>query len=176
MTKTRLDGERSYRKPYGELRDGKPRPLYDRIYIDPAQNVIIGSRNIARYIGVGSLNTIWEWTEQYGLPIIKRPDGMWMTTMTAIDQWIFIAAHIVEEMKIAGVMKAKGNIGIAAKRAALGTGLVEPSAYRKRNGKEKPKSIPIEPSQYEIDRAIRRAGSPHGEHSEHLEGEQNNDV
>lgn len=34
-----------------------------------------------------------EWVEIYGLPAIKRPDGQWMTTMTAIDEWIFMAAE-----------------------------------------------------------------------------------
>lgn len=133
-TRTRLDGLLSHRKPHGELRDGKPRPLYERINIDPAQNVILGSRNIARYLGVSSLNTIFEWMELYAFPVIKRPDGLYMTTMTAIDQWIFIAADIVMEQKAAGVLKSKGHIRIAAKRAAAGTGLIEPSDYRKRRG------------------------------------------
>lgn len=34
-----------------------------------------------------------EWVEIYGLPCVKRPDGQWMTTMSAIDEWIFMAAE-----------------------------------------------------------------------------------
>lgn len=147
---TRLDGKRSFKKPFGELRDGQPRPLYDRIYIDPEQNVIIGSRNIARYLGVTSLNTIWSWTELYGLPIIKRPDGLWMTTMTAIDQWIFIAASIIEEQREKGIILSKGSIRTAAKRAAQGTGAI-PLSKAHQNTSNRMAPIPS-PGMYERDR------------------------
>jgi hypothetical protein len=36
---------------------------------------------------------MYQWHEKYGLPIMKRPDGQWMTTITAIDEWIFMASE-----------------------------------------------------------------------------------
>jgi hypothetical protein len=64
---------------------------------DPYENVIVGAQNILRYVGMTSMSTLWRWTENFGFPAIKRPDGLWMTTMTAIDQWIFLAAEISNE-------------------------------------------------------------------------------
>lgn len=63
------------------------------LFIDPMTNVIIGSQLIRQYLGIHSMATLIDWVEVYGLPAIKRPDGQWMTTMSAIDEWIFIAAE-----------------------------------------------------------------------------------
>lgn len=64
-----------------------------RLLIDPMTNVLIGSQLIRMYLGIRSIATMIEWVEVYGLPCIKRPDGQWMTTMSAIDQWIFMAGE-----------------------------------------------------------------------------------
>lgn len=63
------------------------------LFIDPMTNVIIGSQLIRQYLGIRSMATLIEWVEIYNLPAIKRPDGQWMTTMSAIDEWIFMAAE-----------------------------------------------------------------------------------
>lgn len=63
------------------------------LFIDPMTNVIIGSQLIRKYLGIRAMATLIEWVEIYGLPAIKRPDGQWMTTMSAIDEWIFMAAE-----------------------------------------------------------------------------------
>lgn len=55
-------------------------------------NVLIGSTVICRYLGINSVTTLIMWIEGYGLPVMKRPDGMWMSSMTAIDEWIWLAA------------------------------------------------------------------------------------
>ena len=68
-----------------------------QLRVDPYDNVIVGAHNIVRYLGISSMSTLWRYVEHYGLPAIKRPDGTWMTTMTAIDQWIFLAAELVNE-------------------------------------------------------------------------------
>lgn len=64
-----------------------------RLLIDPMTNVIIGSQLIRMYLGIKSIVTMIEWVEIYGLPCVKRPDGQWMTTMSAIDEWIFMSAE-----------------------------------------------------------------------------------
>src|SRR3990167_11121965 len=64
-----------------------------RLVVDPMENVLVGSGNILRYLGIDSIVTLYTWVELYGCPCIKRPDGRWMTTMTAIDQWIWLGAE-----------------------------------------------------------------------------------
>lgn len=64
-----------------------------RLLIDPMENIIIGSQLIRQYLGISSVATMYEWYEIYGLPLIKRPDGQWMTSISAIDQWIFMGAE-----------------------------------------------------------------------------------
>lgn len=70
-----------------------PDPPQARLLIDPMTNVLIGSQLIRMYLGIKSIVTMIEWVEVYGLPCVKRPDGQWMTTMSAIDEWIFMAAE-----------------------------------------------------------------------------------
>jgi hypothetical protein len=69
----------------------------NKLYIDPNQNVLVGAQAICRYLGIAGINTLWRWVEMYAFPAIKRPDGVWMSTMTAIDQWIFLAAEVVND-------------------------------------------------------------------------------
>lgn len=79
----------SYHPIEAETQDGKRRLL-----IDPMENVLIGSILIRKYLGISSVNTMYQWHEKYGLPIMKRPDGQWMTTMTAIDEWMFFGSEL----------------------------------------------------------------------------------
>jgi hypothetical protein len=64
-----------------------------KLVIDPDENLIVGMLNVMRYLKIKSHATLYRWIELYGLPCVKRPDGVWITTMTAIDQWIFLAAE-----------------------------------------------------------------------------------
>ena len=54
----------------------------------------MGSKLICAYLQIKSIVTLYRLVELYGLPAVKRPDGQWMTTVTAIDQWMFIAAEL----------------------------------------------------------------------------------
>lgn len=81
-------------KPFGGARLDS---YAQRLYICPDDNVLVGASVICRYLGISSINSLWRWTELYAFPAIKRPDGVWMSTMTAIDQWIFLAAEVVND-------------------------------------------------------------------------------
>lgn len=60
-------------------------------------NVLIGSTVICAYLGISSVTTMIQWHELFGLPVMKRPDGMWMTSMTAVDEWIWLASQAEAE-------------------------------------------------------------------------------
>lgn len=55
---------------------------------------------------------MWRWIELYRLPVVKRPDGIYMSTMTAIDEWIFLAADVQQDK-----MEASRNANVDAQRA-----------------------------------------------------------
>jgi hypothetical protein len=123
--------------------------------IAPEDNVLIGAQKICRYLGISSITTLYDWIEDGALPCIKRPDGKWMTTMTAIDTWIFQAAGLIADKRreeIADRLKKKHEnyraIGIA-KRAGKGVGLIP--------GRRVPKS-PYTSSM--IERAARQRRAP----------------
>lgn len=65
-----------------------------RLLIDPLENLLIGSPLICKYLGIKSITTMIEWHEVYALPVMKRPDGQWMTTISAIDDWIWMASEL----------------------------------------------------------------------------------
>lgn len=65
-----------------------------RLLIDPMSNVLVGSSIIRRYLGIKSIITLYDWHENFGLPIMKMPDGRWMTTISAIDDWIWMASEL----------------------------------------------------------------------------------
>ena len=64
------------------------------VKIAPDDNILVGSKLICRYLRIKSIVTLYRLVELYGLPAVKRPDGQWMTTITAIDQWLFMAADL----------------------------------------------------------------------------------
>ena len=68
-------------------------------FIALEDNVLLGSAAICRYLGIGSFTTMIVWNEQFGLPVAKRPDGMWMTTVSAIDSWLFLASSAEAELR-----------------------------------------------------------------------------
>lgn len=67
-----------------------PQPVH---YIRPEDNMLFGSRAILNYIHMRSIVTLYKWVEQYGFPAVKMPDGRWMSSITAIDRWLFLAAE-----------------------------------------------------------------------------------
>src|SRR3990172_4789332 len=89
-------------------------------FIALEDNVLLGSAAICRYLGIGSFTTMIVWNEQYGLPIAKRPDGMWMTTVSAIDSWLFLAASAESENRSysrGSNLRADRALELACKRA-----------------------------------------------------------
>lgn len=64
------------------------------LYYSPNDNIIIGRDAIMSYLSIRSEVTFYQYVEILGLPAIKRLDGQWMTSMSSIDQWIFIASEI----------------------------------------------------------------------------------
>lgn len=115
-----------------------------KLRVDPDDNILVGAESICRYLGIASVTTLWRWVEMYAFPAIKRPDGLWMSSMTAIDQWIFLAAEVTNDKlehtrglnttaKLAAerLQRQLDNPGqfeakraAAAKRAARGVGLM----------------------------------------------------
>jgi hypothetical protein len=84
------------------------------------QNVIIGLKNICRYVGVRASSTIVRWVDLVAFPAVVRPDGIWMTTMTAVDEWIFLCLlsdKAIEDRK-------KGTPCSQALKAAKSTGRI----------------------------------------------------
>jgi hypothetical protein len=67
------------------------------LWIKPEENVLLGWWKICDYLGIRDRKTLKIWAEHWALPAIKRPDGMWMSTVTAIDQWIMLAAQATAE-------------------------------------------------------------------------------
>lgn len=49
--------------------------------------VIIGVRNICRYMQIGP-NTFYKLHTEHGLPAMQLPDGRWCTSRNLIDAWI----------------------------------------------------------------------------------------
>lgn len=74
-------------------------PKVPLIAIKPEDNVLLGFPAIAEYLGIKSWATLYQWVEIYAFPAVKRPDGMWMTTITAIDQWLWMAAEADNDVR-----------------------------------------------------------------------------
>lgn len=83
-------------------RDDLQAEIYERRrrMIDADSNVLMGAMHICRYLKVSSFNTLMRWHESYGLPMMKTADGKWMTTTTAIDQWIWLASELEAENRL----------------------------------------------------------------------------
>ena len=94
-------------------------------FIALEDNVLLGSAAICRYLGIGSFTTMIVWNEQFGLPIAKRPDGMWTTTVSAIDSWLFLAASAESENRSysrGSNLRADRALELAKKRAERARG------------------------------------------------------
>ena len=117
-------GPNATQKPFGSARVDATPGFSTMLRVDPAENIIVGSESICRYIGVASPGTLWRWVETYGFPAIKRPDGLWMSSMTAIDQWIFLAAEVTNdnlEMSRGACVRVEKQIERLQRRLEAGT-------------------------------------------------------
>lgn len=118
-----MTGGRVGNKPVGGARLDS---FAAKLYICPTDNVLVGAECICRYLGIASINTFWKWVELYAFPAIKRPDGLWMSTMTSIDQWIFLAAEVAND-KLERSRGLNATAQIAADR--LERQLAEPGLF-----------------------------------------------
>jgi len=108
-------------------------------FISTEENVLLGSVAICKYLGIASNTTLMVWIEQYGLPVAKRPDGVWMTTVSAIDSWLFLAAGAESENRAYSRgtnLRADKALEMAIKRAERNKSklVVEPSVQRSAGG------------------------------------------
>lgn len=60
-------------------------------------DILVGAKAICAYMRIAAIKTLERWVRDYGFPAIKRPDGKWLTSRTAIDEWIWIAAELHAE-------------------------------------------------------------------------------
>lgn len=84
---------------WAEIRVALGTDKFRLLWIKPEENVLIGWWRICNYLGIKDRKTLLIWVDDWALPAIKRPDGIWMTTMTSIDQWIMMAAQSTWENK-----------------------------------------------------------------------------
>ncbi|MGE5513716.1 MAG: hypothetical protein ACM31O_21010 [Bacteroidota bacterium] len=56
-------------------------------------NLIVGGRSILRYVKRINNQMLQEWIEEYGFPVTRLPNDTLVTTMRAIDDWIFLVAE-----------------------------------------------------------------------------------
>jgi hypothetical protein len=61
--------------------------------------ILVGAKQICDYMQISAINTLERWVDQFGFPAIKRPDGKWLSSITAIDEWIWLAAELHAEGK-----------------------------------------------------------------------------
>lgn len=78
---------------WAEIRKHLGTDQFRLLWIKPEENVLLGWWKICDYLGVKDRKTLQIWVDEWALPAIKRPDGVWMTTMTSIDQWIMLASQ-----------------------------------------------------------------------------------
>lgn len=61
--------------------------------VPPERNALIGARVIMKYMGIRSTRTLYRMIHEYGLPVVPRSDGVLFSTVTSIDDWLFLAAE-----------------------------------------------------------------------------------
>ena len=85
---------------WAEIRRALGTDQFRLLWIKPEENVLLGWWRICQYLGIRDRKTMVAWIDNWAMPAIKRPDGVWMTTQTAIDQWIMLAAQVTHVNKI----------------------------------------------------------------------------
>lgn len=71
------------------------------VAIDPSKNLLLGVKAITEYLHVSDRRILARWIDEFGLPVIYRPDGQLMSSITSIDQWILLASRVSYENKFA---------------------------------------------------------------------------
>jgi len=107
---------------WAEIRRHLGTDQFRQMWVKPEDNVLIGWWAICTYLGIRDRKTLGRWVDEWALPAIKRPDGVWMTTVTSIDQWIMLAAQATAEQRTAdgssSAEKRRARIESAVERRA----------------------------------------------------------
>jgi hypothetical protein len=94
-----------------------------RLRVVPAENVLHGATAICRYMKISHLGTLKRWVIQYGFPAFRDPNGIWVSSCTAIDEWIWLASELERDGQLAaGAAKAaKRAAGLGQSSGRVGT-------------------------------------------------------
>jgi hypothetical protein len=84
---------------WAEIRHHLGTDQFRQMSVKPEENVLLGWWQICTYLGIRDRKTLTRWVDEWALPAIKRPDGVWMTTITSIDQWMMLAAQATHEQR-----------------------------------------------------------------------------
>ena len=76
--------------------------------IRPNDNLLVGSAEICSYLRI-SHYICRKWMENFNLPIMRRPDGVWMTTISSLDQWVWLACFAENEARLEAKKNADKN-------------------------------------------------------------------
>lgn len=102
------------------------------VAVVPKDNILLGEIAIMEYLQIRERRVLERWVDEYALPMVKRPDGIWMTSITSIDQWILMAAKVAY-----GNKKAEGKTTAQRRQAEAQAGQMagaesrSPSLYRR---------------------------------------------
>lgn len=64
-----------------------------RLVIKPEYNLLAGKTAIVAYLKC-HWATVLKLKHDHGLPVIQRPDGIWITTVSSIDSWLHLQVAI----------------------------------------------------------------------------------
>lgn len=68
--------------------------------VAPEDNVLMGATAICRYMHITAIATLDRWVTGYGFPAVKTPGGIWLSSTTAIDEWIWLASSLEAEKRL----------------------------------------------------------------------------
>ncbi len=67
-------------------------------YVDnESENILIGWKNIARFLGV-AFQTAIRWERDHGLPVARLPDGRVCTSKSLIDGWLLARSKVKAQL------------------------------------------------------------------------------
>lgn len=62
------------------------------------EGTIVGLGAIMRYLKLKKPRDLYTLIDEYSLPVLPRHDGVLMTTVKAIDQWLFLASDVNKDV------------------------------------------------------------------------------
>ncbi len=95
-------------------------PLLNQIDIKTDVGVLVGTPQIARYMGLKSnylpsgntvgvhSSTLKRWYNELGFPMCKNPRGRWWIMKSAVDRWMFERGMLMRKLKQLGYKCVSG--------------------------------------------------------------------